>query len=176
MKSNPLLPIWSAYLTSEGCFKMAKVALKHQDNAIFLSAANFYVPNQTDTTQLIDRSRKETKDLFVVDLWATFERFVRDYLQDKASKLQQIYPATVGGSMYLYVEEEIEFWKPEDILEKILKSTLSPSSYLVGQAKQILQYRNWIAHGKNPQKNATRITPEFAHKVLDEIVTILLAN
>ncbi len=172
MKPNPLLPIWSAYSTSEGCFKIAKVALKHQDSVIFLNAAKFSLPNKTDTTQLIDTSRKEIKDLFVVDLWAAFERFVRDYLQDKASKLQQVYPASIGDSMYLYVEVEIEFWKPEDILEKILKNSLNPSSYLVGQAKQILQYRNWIAHGKNPNKTTAKITPEFAYKVLGEIIMI----
>jgi hypothetical protein len=176
MNSNPILPIWSAYLTSEGCFKLAKVALKHQDSAMFIEVAKFDLKDKTALKQQIELSRNESKDLFVVDLWATFERFVRDYLQDKVSKLQQIHPATLGNSMYLYIEAEIEFWKPEELLEKILKSTLSPSSYLVGQAKQILQYRNWIAHGKNPNKTTAKITPEFAYKVLDEIVTILLAN
>lgn len=159
MNSNPLAPVWEAYKASKNCFKIAKEAVKHQDRDSFLQDTDFLTKDKTKLFEIIGKGLKESKDLFVVDLWATFERFVRDYLQDKASKLQQIHPATLGSSMYLYIEAEIEFWKPEDILEKVLKSTLNPSSYLTGQAKQILQYRNWIAHSKNPNKTTAKITP-----------------
>jgi len=176
MNSNPLMPVWDIYKASKNCFRITKNVVKHHERDSFLQDTDFISKDKNEIFEIIGKGLKESKDLFVVDLWATFERFIRDYLQDKALKLQQVYPTTIGGSMYLYVEGEIEFWKPEDILEKILKNTLSPSSYLVGQAKQILQYRNWIAHGKNPNKTTARITPEFAHQVLNEIVTILLAN
>jgi hypothetical protein len=48
---------------------------------------------------------------------------------------------------------------------------------LIGQAKQILEYRDWIAHGRNPDKYpSANITPKFAYNTLSEIVKQLLLN
>jgi hypothetical protein len=58
----------------------------------------------------------------------------------------------------------------------LLKSIL-PSSNLIGQARQILEYRDWIAHGKNPETApSANITPTFAYEILSEVVRFMLLN
>jgi hypothetical protein len=61
----------------------------------------------------------------------------------------------------------------------LLKSSLTPNANLIGQAKQILQYRNWIAHGKNANiynTIPTQVTPVYAFDTLNAIVELMLLN
>jgi len=83
--------------------------------------------------------------------------------------------SSLASSIYPYFEKEVEFWKAEDILD-LLKSTLAPRASLIGQAKQILQYRNWIAHGKNTNKIPPQVTSVYAFDILNEIVDLILLN
>jgi hypothetical protein len=43
-------------------------------------------------------------------------------------------------------------------------------------AKQILEYRDWVAHGKNPNKlpSATYLKPKIVYETLNEIINTLL--
>jgi len=60
----------------------------------------------------------------------------------------------------------------------LLKKTLFTShSHLIGQAKQILVYRDWVAHGKNPNKHpSSNVRAKFAYNTLNNIVETLLLN
>ena len=58
---------------------------------------------------LIKQSEIDNKDLFILGLWASFERFVRDYLQQKSTALQKsMQPPTLADSFYehLYLEND----------------------------------------------------------------------
>jgi predicted transcriptional regulator len=47
---------------------------------------------------------------------------------------------------------------------------------LIGSAKQILEYRNWVAH-RNPKKRSpVRIVPNMAYDTLNEIIETLLQH
>ena len=71
------------------------------------------------------------------------------------------------------IENDFEFWRFDDALN-LLKYVLDPQ--LVGQAKQIKQYRDWIAH-RNPKKPPkTNVSPEAAYRVLSTIVSQLSTN
>jgi len=153
---------------------VVKSAIKHQENFI-LVRTHFASQTKEEAEQLLKETIKESNDLFVLSLWANFERFVRDYLQKKGKKLQEISPPTLASSFYQHLYKELEYWKANDILN-ILKGLLTDKN-LIGQAKQILEYRDWIAHGRNPDKYpSANITPKFAYNTLSEIVKQLLLN
>jgi len=45
---------------------------------------------------------------------------------------------------------------------------------LIGHAKQVLAYRDWVAHGKNPKKPPSATpNPTDAYNTLNDIVEIL---
>jgi len=174
MNSNPLFAVWQSYQALQDCFEIAKVANKHPDrDNLFVKTEILHLQDQANARQVIKQGKSDADELFVVSLWATFERFVRTYLQEKGKKLQEISPTSLAGSIYPYFEKEVEFWKAEDILD-LLKSTLAAD--LIGQAKQILQYRNWIAHGKNSNKIPPQVTPVYAFDILNEMVELMLLN
>jgi hypothetical protein len=118
---------------------------------------------------------KEVESLLVLALWATFERFLRDYLQEKGTVLkQQALP--FANSLYELFENSVEWWKPADILA-LLKHSPFPNSTLLGncldQAGRILEHRNNVAHA-NPKKRTTRCDLEDTYNALNEIIEILL--
>ncbi|HAI68481.1 MAG TPA: hypothetical protein DCM38_03475 [Gammaproteobacteria bacterium] len=187
---NPLPSLWVSFQISENAFKVAKkvirqtqaqnvecqlALLKYQRH--LLNHTQF--PTQDNIEGLIQQSEKDNKDLFILGFWATFERFVRDYLQEKGTALQKsMQPPTLADSFYQHLYKEVEYWKPAEILDFLKESlfTTVGGKNLIGIAKQILEYRDWVAHGKNPRKlpSATYLKPKIVYETLDEIVNTLL--
>jgi len=175
MNSNPLIPILKAYEISTDCFKVAKRAVKQQQSNLFADS-NWL--NRQNAHEDIDKTATEVSDLFVFSLWAAFERFVITYLQTKAIGLQKtVVPITLANPLSEYVQKEMEYWTPKGILD-LLKNVQSIDKNTIGKAKQILEYRNWIAHGKDMKKTSSvkAMTPVYTYQTLNEIVNILLLN
>jgi len=139
---NPLPPIWTAYKTIQDCLKMSQKAIKGTHFIALLNKTDFMNKQSTESYKIIEESKTELDDLFVVALWATYERFMRDYLQVKGQKLEEVSPNSLANLMYEHFYTEVEYWKPYDMLE-MLKDTVSPA--LLGHAKQIVKYRDWVA-------------------------------
>lgn len=174
MDSNPLNLIWKAYQVSTECFKIAQEVIKQQKAHLFTQSK---WPTQPNAQQDIHQAAKESDELFVMDLWATFERFAITYLQNKGSVLQSIAPVNLANPVYEHFKREVEYWKPDNILD-LLKEIPSIDKNLVGQARAILRYRNWIAHGKDKQKASfvSAVSPSYAYQILNKMVEILLLN
>ena len=168
---RPLDPNWRAYEIGRDCFKIAKRAVSRQ-NLEFLNKTDFASVSIRDGAEWIETSRQVSDDLTIVSLWATFERHLVQYLQTKSQKLREVEPRELGERFRDRLHEEIERWRPDDILD-LFKGQVD--SNLIGQAKQIKDYRDWIAH-KNPRRSPpAKIEPSRAHIVLSQII-ILLAD
>jgi hypothetical protein len=152
VQPNPLVSIWDTYQIVKGALQVATKATTHLNGHNLLESTPF--------AQSLKEGLAEINDLFVMSFWATFERFLRDYLQEKGTTLQKTQPAVLGQTMYAYFEEEVEFWKMEEVLEDILKEFLGPRKVLASQAKHILHYRNWIAHGKDSRRDYRFASPQ----------------
>jgi hypothetical protein len=177
MNSNPLKHAWLVYQASRDALKVTKQTISHDDKETLLSRTTFESQSPTEAKQVIEDSLKELEDLFVLSLWSKFERFIRDYLQQKGATLQTTQPTALAHPMYEYFCDEVEFWKPHQMLDLLKKSLFTTNSHIIGKAKQILTYRDWVAHGKNPNKYpSSNITTRFAYKILNEIVETLLLN
>jgi len=176
---NPLPLIVEAFITTQESLKAVKQIVKNPSQ--FPRSVLEKMPNLIASPvpkERINNSMKEIEDLFVLNLWATFERWLRDYLQDKGNTLKTTMPSGLGSQLYDHFTKEVEYWKPDDMLD-IVKDGIfanSPTNQqLVGHAKQILEYRNWIAHGRNSRRAPTinNIVPSAAYQTLNTIITLL---
>jgi hypothetical protein len=106
MGSGPLDSTKKAYQVSTECFKIAQEVIRQQQANLFTLSS---WPTQPNAQQDIDQARQETNDLFVLALWAAFERFVITYLQNKGAILQHLVPNGLTKS------ERFCRWSPEFI-------------------------------------------------------------
>jgi hypothetical protein len=107
----------------------------------------------------------------------SYERFLRHELQTRGRCLCLNQPLALGQALYEHFEKEVEFWKTGEILDFLKDSLFNQQTMLIGHAKQILAYRDWVAHGKNPNRPpATDMKPLAAYKTLNNIVETLLRS
>jgi hypothetical protein len=190
--SNPLPVVWEAFQATTDGLRMAERAMRplRAENVDCQRELCFYqqrllkrllFDTHSNVALLLQRSEEESQDLFILGLWATFERFLRTYLQHKGEALKQhVQPSALADSLYQHFHKEAEYWKPVEILD-FLKDSLFPTEEgrnLIGLAKQILEYRDWVAHGKNPNRlpSAKNLKPKVAYETLSKIVNTLLRH
>jgi hypothetical protein len=201
MNFNPLDPLWESYQATEDAFKVAsrvivfssqvseKLLVLDEDTLEISRAVTFAeykrgrnllnrtkIMNHPRAVTFLDHSLEVINDLFVLSLWATFERYFRDFLQLKGEKVQDMLPVELGDIFYQHLYKEIEYWKPEEMLELLKSSLFKGQEEKIGLTKEVLYYRNWIAHGKNLHRRHPLITPRLAYDRLDEIITVLRTN
>lgn len=119
---------------------------------------------------------QEIQGLLVLGLWATFERFLRDYLLEKGTVLKQhLQPMKFANSLYEHFAKNVERWEPREILAFLKESLFNTQDLqiLIDDAQQILTYRNWVAHA-NPKKMSQKRGIEFTYDTLNDIVEVLL--
>ncbi|RKZ53925.1 MAG: hypothetical protein DRR16_17595 [Candidatus Parabeggiatoa sp. nov. 3] len=173
MNSEPLIPIWEAYLVAVEALKVSKRVVTFSNKAkqalhslddneaemskricfekhkLGLNLLNrcTVIDQVTDLTLI--NSSKVIDDLFVLSLWATFERYLIDFFQVKGEKIREILPSDLAEVYYEHLSREIEYWKPMEILDLLKRSLFKGNEQLIELAKDILKYRNWVAHGRN---------------------------
>ncbi len=180
MNLNPLPQMLLVYKVTRDSFRIAERAIQTQNPTTrqrLLQRTVVENQNIIDAKLIIQKSIKESDTLFVLNMWATFERFLRDDLQMRGQLLLNNQPPALGHSIYKHFEKEVEFWKPVEILDFLKDSLFQSKIALIGQAKQVLAYRDWVAHGKNTKNPpSTDIKPLAAYNTLNEIVETLLRH
>jgi hypothetical protein len=113
----------------------------------------------------------ELADLAVLVLFSVFEATVRDIVEDQVRpEVDGLRHATLveAGSKVLLAIEEGSFFR---ILEPF---KLSATPDLVEQVNQIRRYRNWVAHGRRPDKKPPALVkPRQAYERLKQFLTAI---
>ncbi len=118
-----------------------------------------------EKVDVLDESKDMIEDLFIVEIFACLERFLRDKLG-----------GCVDLERYKFRQEVIlnhlEYMKIEHILDS-LKEVVDSNT--VGFIKQIKSYRDWVAHGRNPEKPppVRKIDFEKSFEVIKSVMEIL---
>ncbi|MFP4310124.1 MAG: hypothetical protein ACLFQQ_23170 [Desulfococcaceae bacterium] len=170
MKSGNILDsVWKSYLVTLDCLKVASRSI--EKNELHLMNRTRFVASPVDEAKMMIKDSRETiDDSVIVSLWAIFERNILEYLQVEGRKILQKEPTAFNTEVHKKIDSEMEYWKSEDILD-LFKSIVNPN--LIGNAKQIKKYRDWIAH-KNPKKGPpSNVPPQTAYKILSEIITAI---
>ncbi len=193
--SNPLPYTWRAIIIAEDAFKITRKVIvrspKHPNEECSRALQTFQnslrkgtVYEENNALRLLEDERskpsverRKIKGLFILDLWANFERFLRTYLQEKGLALKQhVQPPILADALYEHFQTNVERWEPRDILDFLKKSLFSTDPTLqqmIEDAKSIYTYRNWVAHA-NPKKMNSGHELKTTFKTLNDIIEILL--
>ncbi len=113
----------------------------------------------------------ELEDLAILALWARFEKYLRSYFQSKTSCIAALRPTVICSNINSQLNKEIEYWKMNDILDVLKDANNGVDPNLIGQAKQIKQYRDWVAHGRPSKKSySASVTLQNSYITLSAII------
>jgi len=163
---TPLDTIWESYQVMRDCLKIVQRSLIKKDMYL-LSKTAFLTNSEEQAMEQIKKGRCDANDYVILSLWAAFERIIIEHLQIEGRKVLTYPPSEFNQRVYHKISSEIEYWKIEDILT-IFKAVID--SDLIGQAKQIKKYRDWVAHRNINKPAPPNISPENTYSILSSIV------
>ncbi|HLX60594.1 MAG TPA: hypothetical protein VKX17_04865 [Planctomycetota bacterium] len=168
MADNPLDPVIQWYQTALDSIRVTqRVVNQSIPNAITDKHGAIFNKVPQECVLKLDLAKEELERLVVLALSAIFERSLRDYLAQFARNALQ-----TGDAHREMVRDEIlkdiEFW---NISSRVLELFPSVDPNLRGQIKQIIDYRNWVAHGHTLAKpEPSNVTPAGAHRHLTDFL------
>ncbi len=170
MKASARLDrIWESWQITRDCMKIAQRSIDRGYKEI-LGRTGFLMLSSKESENLIMKSREDSDDYLILYLWAAFERTLMEYMKKEGGKILDDDPGDFNRKTYAKIQREMEFWKSDDILD-MFKETVD--SNLIGNAKQIKKYRDWVAH-RNPEKPAPpNISPQSTYQILSRILNEL---
>ena len=156
---NPLCQVWDNYrVANEGLKRVYRSVGEGEDTR--RSPVNDRLRMTGDS---IDTARQELNRLFVVSLWATFERTVIEYIQEAAVVTTPLYQRRFVDALNKKLAYEVERWRIEDLL-LLLAAFIDRN--LLGQIRQIKRFRDGMVH-RNPSTIPSRtVAPDSAFKTL----------
>lgn len=170
---NPLDSIWKSYMAICDSLKIAQICISSNDYIHLLNKINFLTNPQEHTMNQIVKSRDDANDYVILSLWAAFERIIIEHLKIYGRRILSNPPSVLNQKIHEKVEHEIEYWKIDDVLN-IFKVVID--SDIIGQARQIKQYRDWVAHRNTSKGAPPNITPQKAYEIISTILRKLEEN
>lgn len=163
---NPLDPVYKAFSVASDCFKVAMRTIQIQHEEL-IRRTQFIGATPEEANTALEDAAKQAADLAILALFATFERFVIEHLQAANRLLAAGFPQQYSTKVAEKFASEVEYWRFVEILD-LFKGEVDPA--LIGQVKQIKQYRDWIAHQNPNRPTPTQATPETAFDVLTKMI------
>ena len=123
-----------------------------------------------ETNELLETSIIELNDLTIVSLVSIFEQTLLELLKHFIySQMDSNDEITERISKYTIQQAERgRFIEIIDLFKPLVDAKL------IGMVKQVYEYRNWVAHGKNADKTPSRIDPVSAYKRLSDFLNKVL--
>lgn len=166
MSSEPLAAFFATHQRLRDCLKIARRAVEAESVELLDSTA-FIGASKEQAQEWIDDARQGAEDLAIVALWAWFERYLVEYAQTRAAAVAAASPVSFSGALSAKIGRELEYWRMDDVLD-VFKSLVEASQ--IGIAKQIKDYRDWIAHRNPNHLPPAQTEPRTAYSVLAAII------
>ena len=130
-------------------------------NYLLFKKIYFYAKktNLYESKDIIENNKNLIEDLFIIEIFGCFERFLRNRLNDCINKNCKFDKITI----------HLEYMKIDDILDS-LKTIVNSNT--IGYLKQIKSYRDWVAQGRNEDKLPPIKKIDF-DKIFEIIKTIM---
>jgi len=170
-EENPLDAVWGAYRTTKDCLRIADRARNQASPELFRNT-DLILLADGQASERLRMCHDESENFAILSMWAVFERFVVDYLREKGRCLMAVEPTGLSEPFYSQLELTVEYWRIEDILD-ILKGIVD--ARLIGAAKNIKKYRDWVAHRNPRRSHEGKIDPKLAYNILSQIITTIMA-
>jgi hypothetical protein len=160
--TEQLETIWQTYQITNDCLKIAKRSI-HNNQLSLLKGTGFITATIDEAEHSISNSRTHADAYVILSLWAAFERLLLSYLLIESQKIVSINANALTQKIYQKINDNLEYWRIDEVLD-IFKVVISAD--IIGQAKQIKEYRDWLAH-RNPKKYPKHnVSPKMAYKIL----------
>lgn len=167
LPTSPLTEVWQNYQLARDCFKITGRDLDSGEHGLLFDTG-FAAASIDDAERVIEDGRDGWDDFVILSLWAAFEREVIEFVRQKARILLNQQPREFSDKLHGFLEKQIEYWRIGDKLD-LLKAVVDEN--LIGQAKQIKNYRDWVVH--KSRTPAANIAPIQAYNVLNRIVSTI---
>ena len=143
--TNPLDPTMAWFEVIKDSMKATDRVISRRIPRAVTKRHVFHPTTPEDSLQKLEEAAKELNDLVVLGLVATFERTLRDFVMRRPACL------LVGGdpidaAIHAAILNDVEYWRIADRLIGVFRGRVTPE--LLGEVKQIIGYRNWVAHGR----------------------------
>jgi hypothetical protein len=161
--ANPLDPVMDWLRTAVDSMRVTQRTLDRGLAGAVTSKHVFYRQPPADCRARLQAAQEEIERLVVLALTAIFERTLRDYLVQMP--LTTLLPGDAHGeAVREEIIKDIELW---NISARLMAVFPGVDPAVRGQVKQIVDYRNWVAHGHTRAKPApTNVVPVRAHQAL----------
>lgn len=152
MNENIINDVFSVYEILKDSIKVTRRSINsNSSNSNSLKIYNqtlFLGEKRELILEKIDNVETELDDIMILSLFASFERELRISIQiiidNNTNKINSLLIRTLS-----LVKDSIERWTVPDMIDSF-KDVVS--SDIRNKTKQIYEYRNWVAHGKNQTK------------------------
>lgn len=166
MNSASIREVFASYETIRDSMKIARRSVNRRA-ATLQSGTVFLGRRQDEAIEQLGVVAEEFDEIMVLSLFAAFERELRLSLQtavyDNVQKTSLTIQRTAEESV-----QSIERWTIGDMVD--LLQDVVPSQ-LRGSVKQLHEYRNWVAHGKNPDRPpSVRTDPKATYFILEDFI------
>jgi hypothetical protein len=165
---------WAWYMNTRRLVRlMSRVADRYWTDlpwALMEKDEHFKTVERADVIKDAGKVLAEIDDIAVFVIFSVFEAIVRDHvLKEVAAEVIEIkHPALVKAAANFKVGlEEGSFYN------NVLDLYKSVDHDLVEQVNQVRQYRNWVAHGRRPERVPTNVTPRVAHDRMQEFLALI---
>ena len=162
MNSKNVESVFSVYETMKDSFRVTRRSIAKEVS--FLQKGTSFIGEENSVAlSKIDDAEKELDDIMILALFASFERELRTSIQKSLDSNTTKANPTVEKLLIL-TEDSIERWTVKDMIDA-LSDIVDENTR--SQTKQIYEYRNWVAHGKNKDKlPSIRTDPSTVETVL----------
>lgn len=165
---NPLAPVLASYKAAWDALDVIRLAIGAGIALPTNPAHVFHTQTDAEKLAAVAAAKIEVERLGMVSLVATFERTLRDHLD--------ALPVVAGPAtdpLHTAVRSEIirdmEMW---NISSRVIELFAAVAPAVRGQVKQIIKYRNWVAHGRTLiEPPPIVILPPAAHQRLTDFLT-----
>ena len=161
--------VWESYQVTVDSMKVTRRAID-QGPANLVVGTNIGELSTSVASQKLKSAQSDLNDLFILALWSVFERELRDHLAAEGPRPLDNSTSPFHHRFATRIRETVEYWKNDDVLD-LFKAIVAPDS--IGRAKQIREYRDWVAHRNPKLSRPVNITPKVAYSTLSEIVDSL---
>jgi hypothetical protein len=167
MTIDTLNQVFSTYEVLKDSIKVTRRSINRyagalHDNTIFVGEMNERM------IEKISFVEAELDDIMILSLFASFERELRLSIQNIIdSNIKKTNP--IIDKFIILTSESIERWIIKDIIDAFNGIV---DENIRSRVKQIYDYRNWVAHGKNPDRMPPiRTDPKTVFMVLCDFAT-----
>jgi len=147
MNDDVVKEVFSVYEALKDSIKITRRSINHEMYSLH-NRTIFWGEQKTEMLERLSGTVEELDDIMILSLFASFERELRVFIQNIVDGNINKSTRTIERITSL-TTDSIERWTVNDMVEAFSDIV---DENLRGKVKQIYEYRNWVAHGKNQSR------------------------